>query len=437
MVSLYELRSPAVALDWHEAVALAAALASLVVEANAGACPAPDVVTLLASGELRITGPATLPGGAAPGIAHVLDGLLEAAPCPAELRQLVDRYAEPEPGLLDSEAAATLLVALGFFERPGRVAVLAAVAERAASALERAQRAAALEALTERTRVAAGAPARPEPALPIGDPPREAVGAAAAASWSEPAAPPLERRAFLPAVVAGVVFLGMAYAAASWLAPAAPVPTAERLPPEDIEVGAAASPEPGAAPRQVAPPGETPPKPTAPTPTRLAAPAAPAADPAPAPTAVTPAAAAPAPASASVPGPAPATVRAATPASQPRPAVDIVVAERDGRVIVPAPAAPSRGTGRVFSAADPAVTPAVLIRPHLPEQPPPDVPEEQIGTLEFVVTETGAVEHVHLVSPANRYQERMLVAAAKTWQFQPATRDGRPVRFRTRIRVTL
>ena len=93
--------------------------------------------------------------------------------------------------------------------------------------------------------------------------------------------------------------------------------------------------------------------------------------------------------------------------------------------------------GRVFTQGDPQVTPAVLIRPHLPDQPPPGVPEEQIGTLEFVVGESGAVEHVRLISPANRFQERMLVAAAKTWQFQPAMRDGRPVRFRTRIRVTL
>jgi TonB family protein len=91
----------------------------------------------------------------------------------------------------------------------------------------------------------------------------------------------------------------------------------------------------------------------------------------------------------------------------------------------------------VFTSSDAQVTPAVLIRPQLPEQPPPDIPEEQVGTLEFVVTESGAVEHVHLISPANRYQERMLVAAAKTWQFQPAMRDGHPVRFRIRIRVTL
>ncbi len=122
--------------------------------------------------------------------------------------------------------------------------------------------------------------------------------------------------------------------------------------------------------------------------------------------------------------------------------MDVSVAERDGRV-VPSPVAPVRTppravpSGRVFTVGDAQVTPAVLIRPHLPDQPPPGVPEEQIGTLEFVVAESGAVEHVHLISPANRYQERMLVAAAKTWLFRPATHEGRPVRFRTRIRLTL
>jgi TonB family protein len=152
----------------------------------------------------------------------------------------------------------------------------------------------------------------------------------------------------------------------------------------------------------------------------------------------TPSASAPPPAA---PAPAePATATPVAPAPYPT-GVDVVVAEKDGRVLAPAPSPvrtpPRLPTGRVFTNGDPKVIPAVLLRPHLPDQPPAGVPEEQVGTLEFVVTETGAVEHVHLVSPANRYQERMLVAAAKTWQFQPATRDGHPVRFRTRIRVTL
>jgi TonB family protein len=118
-----------------------------------------------------------------------------------------------------------------------------------------------------------------------------------------------------------------------------------------------------------------------------------------------------------------------------------VVAERDGRVVPSSSAtagpAPGRGRGPVFDSSDPLVTPAVLVRPRLPDNPPPGVPEEQIGTLEIVVSESGAVDHVRLISPANRYQERMIVAAAKAWHFQPATRHGRPVRYRTRIRVTL
>ena len=137
----------------------------------------------------------------------------------------------------------------------------------------------------------------------------------------------------------------------------------------------------------------------------------------------------------------PAASTTALPAA-PRGTVDVRVAERDGRV-VPSTVAPLRTaprvapSGQVYRAGDPQVTPAVLIRPHLPHTPPPDVPDEHIGTLEFVVAESGAVEHVHLVSPANRYQERMLVAAAKTWLFRPATRDGRPVRFQIKLRVTL
>jgi outer membrane biosynthesis protein TonB len=53
------------------------------------------------------------------------------------------------------------------------------------------------------------------------------------------------------------------------------------------------------------------------------------------------------------------------------------------------------------------------------------------------VTERGEVEKVHLISPANRYRERMLVAAAKAWRFKPATLDGQPVRYRTTVRITL
>ena len=91
----------------------------------------------------------------------------------------------------------------------------------------------------------------------------------------------------------------------------------------------------------------------------------------------------------------------------------------------------------VYSAGDDGVMPALLLRPLLPAQPPPDVPLNQIGTLELVVNEHGDVERVRLVSPSNRFHERMLVAHAKTWKFRPAIRDGQPVKYRTVVRLTI
>jgi hypothetical protein len=426
MVSLNDLRSAPVALDWHEAVAAGAALATLLADAQAPACPHPADVTLLPSGDLRVTGPGHVDGSAAAGVAHVLDQLLESAPCPADLRQLIEAYAgDNRSGAAGVAAVREFVAELAFFERPGRREVLAAVAVRAEPALEQASRAAALEALTERTRLAAGgdptpvAPAAVEAEPDAADVPRV---------WN----PPDEGgagRLIVPAVVGLVAFLAVTYVAASWLD--RPAPTASRpAEEEDLPISGPATPA-----RPASTPRATQARPPAVAARERQATSQPA-GPTPAPPVV----------DAATPGRTPITAPS-TPAAAPVPApatraVDVVVAERDGRV-VPSPIAPQRPvpravpTGRVFQSGDPQVTPAILIRPHLPENPPPDVPEEQIGTLEFVVAESGAVEHVHLVSPANRYQERMLVAAAKTWQFQPATRDGRPVRFRTRIRVTL
>ena len=60
-----------------------------------------------------------------------------------------------------------------------------------------------------------------------------------------------------------------------------------------------------------------------------------------------------------------------------------------------------------------------------------------IGTIEVVVDEQGDVVKFKMISPANRYHERMLVSAAKMWKFRPAYKDGQPVRYRTRVRLTI
>ena len=443
MLTIDDLRSSAVALDWHEAVAVAAALAGHVAAAprTIGA-PAPGDVLLLASGDLRVAGPGVIGNSPAQGVALVLSRLLETAPCPAELRQLVETYEDAEFAAREG-AVVRLAASLAFFERPGRAEVLASLAERAEPALERARRDAALEELTERTRQTALAGARsakaaPAPVAPSAPPvpvARTPVPPAAPTVAPPPDGPAPESAAsrFLVPALGIVVFLGMAYAVASYFAPAPPAAARGAdapAPEEDLPVsgpgldraarraGRAAAP---AVVHKSGPAGSTAAAPAAPVAARPASPSA----------ASAPSTAAPAE---------PPTATPVAPAPNPT-GVDVVVAEKDGRVLSPATppvrTAPRPPIGRVFTNSDPKVIPAVLLRPHLPDQPPAGVPEEQVGTLEFVVTETGAVEHVHLVSPANRYQERMLVAAAKTWQFQPATRDGHPVRFRTRIRVTL
>lgn len=59
------------------------------------------------------------------------------------------------------------------------------------------------------------------------------------------------------------------------------------------------------------------------------------------------------------------------------------------------------------------------------------------GLLEIVVDASGAVESAVLVRPLSPQYDASLVAAAKSWRFRPAIRDGRAVRFRKQIQIVL
>lgn len=99
---------------------------------------------------------------------------------------------------------------------------------------------------------------------------------------------------------------------------------------------------------------------------------------------------------------------------------------------------PSRAP--LYSVSDSGVTPPVMRRQQLPSmllEPRTAVPDDW-PFLELVIDERGAVEAVRLravtVAPGQTlYRQRMLLAAAKAWQFDPATRDGVPVRFLMRV----
>lgn len=416
MIPLRDLGSPAVALEWHEAVAVVAALTTTLWNVRASQAPTLDAAVLTPDGEVEVRGDGRLAGAITSGLAMALGALLESTPCPTELRRIVNANLGPSPEL---DSVTAFGQALLFFERPGRSDVLRDLATRAAVALERARAAAELERLTERAR-------------------HRAEHAATPAAPPEPPPPPTPGRRLTPVAVGLTVFAGMAVAAAT-LATIVRAPSAASGvsvgPVADDEVepsGPAASPAPAVAGAADVEPARTGAGRTGGSGSAAPRPGIPAAagpSAAPTETRATP------PQATASPG-APAAGRAP---ADPRAEITVKVAELGGAPVAPPGTAGStaRGTTRIYTAADSGVSPAILVKPHLPAEPPADVPPWEVGTLELTVGLTGAVEQVHLISPYNRYQERMLVAAAKAWLFQPATKDGRPVRFRTRIRVTL
>jgi hypothetical protein len=88
----------------------------------------------------------------------------------------------------------------------------------------------------------------------------------------------------------------------------------------------------------------------------------------------------------------------------------------------------------VYSPDTPGVNPPVLVRPQMPREP---APGDDTGYFDMIVDEKGLVEQVKLISPRRRYHDRMLVAAAKAWQFRPATLEGQPVKYRILVPIIL
>jgi hypothetical protein len=89
----------------------------------------------------------------------------------------------------------------------------------------------------------------------------------------------------------------------------------------------------------------------------------------------------------------------------------------------------------IYSRGDSDVEPAVLVRPQMPSEHEAFAALDEPSVFDLLIDESGHVEQVRLVSPENRFADRILVSAAKAWQFQPASRDGQPVRYRLRLRI--
>jgi len=90
----------------------------------------------------------------------------------------------------------------------------------------------------------------------------------------------------------------------------------------------------------------------------------------------------------------------------------------------------------VYDATDGAVVPPIAMRQALPPYPR-GVPASSRGVLEIIVDERGDVESAVMRGSLHPTYDTKAIAAAKTWQYTPATLDGVPVKYRRLIQIAL
>jgi hypothetical protein len=91
----------------------------------------------------------------------------------------------------------------------------------------------------------------------------------------------------------------------------------------------------------------------------------------------------------------------------------------------------------VYTSASPDVQPPVMYSPKLPPMPPTTPDVLGTNTMSLLIDEGGAVQQALLTSPPVRMSDMLLLSAAKVWKFHPATKDGRPVKYRLTVSWTV
>jgi hypothetical protein len=414
MVTLADLRVRNVLPTWHEAVAVVQELVHTV-HATTGSSdnlPGPEGVRLLPGGEVL----------AAPGSARaehpvcraagLLALLTEGVPMPGELQALVEANLATPPTHATVDAFST---ALAFFERPHRRADVETLVARVMESAAHADAAAELERLRARV-----------------------FGAAEAAPVARPEPEPAPRRAGLWVAAAAIVLLaaaaGGAYAvwpglrsamAGAGGSDASESPSllgqardglAGAVEQAKVSLGLAKPPSQAAA----APPAVAEATPAAPVRRRASR--------APVPAAVEAWEEDDDPAIGTMGAPPPPPSPGEVPAVQTQPlAPGLDPTTAAGTVQL---------AHMVYTSGHADVRPPSLVRPAL-RAVEAGTAGDRVATLDLLLDEAGNVERVTMTPQAQTYHERMYLAHAKAWKFEPATRDGQPVRYRLTMRVRL
>jgi len=93
---------------------------------------------------------------------------------------------------------------------------------------------------------------------------------------------------------------------------------------------------------------------------------------------------------------------------------------------------------RIFTGEEAGVVPPVAIKQEVPRVPTPITSQTRNrGMLELVVDEQGRVSSLTLRVSIHPVYDQLLLAAARDWKYQPATFNGRPVKFRKIIQISV
>ena len=91
---------------------------------------------------------------------------------------------------------------------------------------------------------------------------------------------------------------------------------------------------------------------------------------------------------------------------------------------------------RIYTLSDASVTQPVIVAQTLPPYPRKPLRPVQ-GVVEVVINEQGLVENAAIRSSIDPLYDTLALAASKTWRYNPATKDGAPVKFRKLVQVRI
>jgi TonB family protein len=103
----------------------------------------------------------------------------------------------------------------------------------------------------------------------------------------------------------------------------------------------------------------------------------------------------------------------------------------------PAPVIVMPSPFRIYGPNDPGVVAPVAVSQSLPPFPAQTKVISGQGGIEVLIDATGAVEAVTMLGSVSPLYDRLALAAARKWQYQAATLNGVPVKFRKTVQISV